>query len=71
MTQSTREAERFGDLAEASTRLGVHPSTVSRLLKSDDPPPSFKIGRKRLFPLNALDQWRDSKIVGRTGPAVG
>jgi len=71
MSQVSNEAERFGDLAEASARLGVSPSTLSRLLKRDNPPPSLKLGGKRKFPLNALDQWRDSQITGRTGPAVG
>jgi len=65
MTQGN--TERYGNHADASALLNVSPSTLSRLLKRDDPPPSLKIGGKRMFPLNALIAWRDSKITGRTG----
>jgi len=72
MSQDTREnAQRFGNSAEAALVLNVSPATIARLIKSDNPPPSLKIGAKRLFPLDELAAWRNAQITGRTGSVAG
>lgn len=71
MSQVTREnTKRFGNAADAAVILNVSPATIARLLKSDNAPPSIKIGAKRMFPLDELEAWRDAQITGRTGPAA-
>lgn len=43
--------------AEACAALGISRPFLYTLLEGEDPPPSFKVGRKRLLPVHELRSW--------------
>ena len=42
---------------EAAAAIGIGRVLLFRLLKSRTPPPSFFVGRRRLFPVAGLQEW--------------
>ena len=42
---------------EAATAIGIGRVTLFRLLRAGTAPPSFKVGRRRLFPVSGLKEW--------------
>lgn len=57
-------APRLERLAEVSARTGLPKSTLYRLIKSGDFPPSLPLaGRTRAWDAAAVDSWIASKIA--------
>jgi hypothetical protein len=54
----------FYTVTEMAELLRIRPGTVrNRLLRRDDTvPPSIVIGRRRLFPLDAYEVWKQRRL---------
>lgn len=51
-------------IEEVSSRLHIRVGTArNRLSRGDPMPPSVKIGRRRLFPIDELERWIMTKLV--------
>lgn len=51
-------------IEEVSSRLHIRVGTArNRLSRGDPMPPSVKIGRRRLFPVDELERWVMTKLV--------
>ena len=49
---------------EMSKLLHMSPGTArNRLSRGEPMPPSIKIGRRRLFPVNELDKWLMTRLI--------
>lgn len=49
---------------EMSELLHMSPGTArNRLSRGEPMPPSIKIGRRRLFPVNELDKWLMTRLT--------
>lgn len=57
--------KRFLSIREASQFLGISKATLHRLINSNNPPPSYKIGGKRVFDKDELVDWVKSHKGGR------
>ena len=45
---------------EAVALLGVSKPTLYSLIRKDEAPPSYNVGRRRFFPKGKFHQWLDS-----------
>lgn len=66
MTNTQEITPRNLGVHETGIYVGVGRSTIYDLLK-DDPafPQGFKVGKKRLFPIHALDAWMQGLETGK------
>lgn len=46
---------------QAAPRIGVHPSTLSRLCARGEGPPFYKIGNQKLFKVEDLEEWLEEQ----------
>ncbi|WP_395065409.1 helix-turn-helix domain-containing protein [Paraburkholderia silvatlantica] len=64
---------RFYTLEEIARELHIAPATArNRLTQGQPMPPSIRIGRRRLFPVDEFERWIASEMtrsdVGETSP---
>lgn len=51
-------------IEEMAKLLHISPGTArNRLSRGEPMPPSIKIGRRRLFPVNELDKWLTTRLT--------
>lgn len=50
-------------VTEAAAALGIGRATLYELIKNHDAPPSYFVGRRRLFPIAGLEQWAKDRVT--------
>lgn len=46
---------------EAADRLDIHASTLSRMCARGEGPTFYRIGRQKMFPVDELEAWMESR----------
>lgn len=49
---------------EVIARLGICKATLHNLIRDGKAPPSYKLNRRRLFPIVAFERWEAERLVG-------
>ena len=49
--------------AETASRLNVCKATLHNLIRDGKAPPSYKLSRRRLFPIAAFEAWEAAKLA--------
>jgi len=60
-----RLIDKFQTKAQHAAELGVTTRTLDEWLKLEDPIPSYKVGLRRLFKVEATERWLERRLVER------
>jgi hypothetical protein len=65
-------SRRFYTLEEIASELHIAPATARNRLTLGLPmPPSIRVGRRRLFPVDAYEKWIASQLTRSDGSDAG
>lgn len=64
MEESGHENRVTLGIDEAAAALGIGRATLFQMIAAGDAPPSFKVGTRRLFPIDDLRRWASDRAAG-------
>jgi len=64
--ETIRETLRVSlGVSDAAVALGIGRATLYELLKARSAPPSYMVGRRRLFPISGLEKWAHDRVTAK------